>query len=97
MLGAYTREATTSRGAVLPQLLLSWLVSVGAGLSLRGALKGAVPPMPFIVVSLVSTLVFLSIWRVLFVSIFGSTSDDEYRKAGAFEVFKMVRTLIKRW
>jgi hypothetical protein len=41
--------------------------------------------------------VLLTLWRVLFVSAVGETSDEEYRKAGSFEIFKMIGTLIRRW
>jgi hypothetical protein len=81
----------------LTGLLGGWAVSVPVGLAIRGALKGDIPPTPFIIVSMVATLAFLSVWRFLFVSLIGSTSDEEYREAGFFEVFKMIGTLVRRW
>jgi hypothetical protein len=64
---------------------------------MRGISKGVVPPTPFILVSLVATFTLLFLGRALYVLSFGNTSDDEYRSAGFFEVFKMVGSLVKRW
>ena len=66
-------------------------------LSIRGLLKGAIPPTPFIIVSLISTYVLLCLWRFSYVVLVGETSDKEYKTAGFLEVFKMVGTLMKRW
>lgn len=96
-LGAFNRNATASMGQVPVSLLPGWGVAMIGALSLRGFLKGAVPPTPFIIVSLVATFVLLATWRCLYIGLFGSTSDDEYRKSGAFEIFRMVGTLVKRW
>jgi len=97
-LGSYSRSATASVSDIAPGLLAGWAVSVPLGLGIRGVLKGlVVPPTPFILVTLVATFTLLFSWRFLFVKAFGSTSDDEYKSAGFFEVFKMVGTLIKRW
>lgn len=96
-LGAYTRKATASQTQLASGLLLSWAVSMPVALAVRGALKGAVPPVPFIGVSMVATFALLYLWRTLYIKAFGNTSDDEYKSAGFMEVFKMVGTLIKRW
>jgi hypothetical protein len=96
-LGAYSREATASKGGVLLKLAPGWVVAVPLALAVRGALKGAVPPTPFIGVAMVTTLAFTSAWRLLYVSALGETSDEETRSAGFLEVFKMVGTLVKRW
>ena len=97
LLGSYTRDATKSRNGIPIALLPSWLVSVGLALAVRGLLTGAVPPVPFIIVTLVSTLGLLSVYRYGYIALVGETSDEEQRKAGALEVFKMVGSLIKRW
>jgi hypothetical protein len=96
-LGAYTREATASQGNIAGGLLPAWAVSVTGALAVRGFIKGYIPPTPFIIVSLVSTLVLLYLWRTVYIAAFGNTSDEEYRKAGFLEVFKMISTLIRRW
>ena len=97
LLGAYTRKATATQEALLSGLLVPWAVSVPIALAMRGVLKGAVPPPPFIAISLLSTLLFLYMWRTVYIKVFGNTSDDEYRSAGFMEIFKMVGSLIKRW
>jgi hypothetical protein len=96
-LGAYSSESTASKGGVPGKLLPGWIVAVPLALALRGALKGYIPPTAFIIVSMVSTLGFISAWRVLYILTFGETGNAEYRNGGFLEVFKMVGTLVKRW
>ena len=43
-----------------------WILSVPLGIVLRGVIKGYVPPIPFIIVTLIATLVILTGSRVLF-------------------------------
>ena len=43
-----------------------WILSVPLGIVLRGVIKGYVPPVPFIIVTLIATLVILGGARVLF-------------------------------
>jgi hypothetical protein len=83
--------------AVLTQLLPAWAVSIPLALAMRGAIKGAVPPLPFIVVSMVSTYVLIALWRQLYIAATGETSDGEYKKAGFLEVFKMLSALLRRY
>lgn len=97
LLGAYSRNATAKLSQIPLQLALPWAVATPAALALRGALRGTTPPIPFIVVSMVATLVLLSIARFAYISLTGETSDDEYRKAGSLEIFKMIGTLLRRW
>lgn len=97
LLGSFSRKATSSLKSIPLELALPWAVSMPAALALRGLLKGAVPPTPFIVITMVATLVLLSAWRAVYVSLLGETSDEEYRKAGSLEIFKMIGTLIRRW
>lgn len=96
-LGSYSRAATSSKSGVAIGILPGWGVCIPLALALRGFLKGTIPPTPFIIVSLVSTFVFLCIWRFVYISFTGETSDGEYKQAGYFEVFKMIGTLLKRW
>ena len=97
LLGAYSRDATSSRNKVFLGIAPAWIVSVPLALCLRGVIKGAIPPTPFIVVSLVSTYIILAAWRYLYVRLNGETSDKGDRQAGVFEIFKMVGTLMRRW
>jgi len=96
-LGAFSGNATATKNGVFLSILPAWAVSIPVGLGLRSVLKGAVPPTPFIVVSMVATYILLAVWRYGYVFLFGETADTEYRSAGVFEVFKMVSTLLKRW
>jgi hypothetical protein len=96
-LGAYSREATSSKAAIASKLVFPWAVSIPAALVVRGLSKGYVPPITFIMISMTVTFVSIFIWRTFYVSAFGATSDKEYKEAGFFEVFKMIGTLIRRW
>mmetsp|Transcript_26847 Transcript_26847/g.25706 ORF Transcript_26847/g.25706 Transcript_26847/m.25706 type:complete len:274 (+) Transcript_26847:199-1020(+) len=96
-LGSFTRQATSSKGVVFKEIIPGWLVSMPVAIGIRGLLKGAVPPTPFIIVTMISTFVFLSIWRLIYIVLIGETSEDEYKSAGFFEVFKMIKSLVKRW
>lgn len=96
-LGAYSREATASRVKVLTGVLYGWVFSMPAALAIRGYIKDYMPSISFIIVSMVATFTLLSAWRLLYIAAIGETSEDEYRKAGFLEVFKMVSTLIRRW
>ena len=95
--GAYSKAATSSTEKAATQIILGWLVAIPSALALRGFLKGYPPPVPFIIVSMISTYLLIFIWRVSYVKLFGETSESEYKKAGSFEIFKMISTLIRRW
>ena len=97
LVGSYSRDATSSSNSIPIKTLKGWAVSMPFALAIRGLLKGAIPPTPFIIVSLIATYIVLVAWRYLYVVAFGETSDDEYKKAGFFEVFKMIGSLIRRW
>ena len=43
-----------------------WVLAIPLGIALRGVIKGYVPPTPFIIVTLLSTLVILAGVRILF-------------------------------
>lgn len=97
LLGSYSRSATAVLGKVPQGLALGWASSLPVALAIRGLSKGEIPPTPFIIVAMIATFTLLSLWRVLYIAAFGETSDDEFRRAGFLEVFKMVGTLVKRW
>lgn len=96
-IGAYTRESTASMGTIPSCLLPSWVVCMPTALVIRGISRGAIPPTPFIIVSMVSTFIALWLFRSLYVLAVGDTSDAEQRSAGPLEVFAMIGTLLKRW
>jgi hypothetical protein len=97
VLGSYTRASTKSKKAIPQSLLLPWAVSIPLSLAIRSAIRGDIPPVPFIVVSMVSTFVLMSVYRFVYIALTGETSDEESRDAGLLEVFGMVGTLVKRW
>lgn len=96
-MGAYTRESTASLKEIPKHLLPGWAVSVPTTLAISGLINGAVPPLSFIVVSVVSTFIALWLFRSLYVLAAGDTSDAEQRDAGPLEMFAMLSTLLKRW
>lgn len=62
--------------------------------------QGDVPPTPFIIVSMVMTLLFLGAWRSLYVALTGSEVEvkgTQGKKNGVLDIFRMVTTLINRW
>jgi hypothetical protein len=97
LLGAYTRKATANLKQIPIELIFPWAVSMPCALALRGFLRDAIPPTPFIIVTLVSTFLILTLWRVVYIALVGETSDEEYRRAGSLEIFKMIGSLMKRW
>ena len=99
LLGAYSRQATSSIGAVPLAVIPSVLLSTIGGVGIRSVIKGYIPPIVFGVVTLIVTSVLIVSWRSLYIKLIGGTNDNanENKDAGFFEVFKMIGTLIKRW
>jgi len=99
LLGAYTPEASRSTGNAVKTVLKAWALAVPGGLVGRGLLKGEVPPVPFMAVTMVTTLVLLTAWRVAVVAVAGGEVEggEGNKRSGLFDVFKMVTTLIGRW
>jgi Protein of unknown function (DUF3054) len=52
--------------AATTQTLRGWVVAMPLGCVIRGVVKGYVPPLPFVVVTLVATFVLLSAGRVVY-------------------------------
>mmetsp|Transcript_61145 Transcript_61145/g.70301 ORF Transcript_61145/g.70301 Transcript_61145/m.70301 type:complete len:273 (-) Transcript_61145:60-878(-) len=63
-VGCFTPEATQDVPAAAVQAAKGWIVAVPVALLLRAIIKGYVPPLPFVIVTLLATLVILSIGRV---------------------------------
>lgn len=95
--GSYSRNATSSQSKVLPFVLPSASVSLILACVIRYYEKGYPPPVSFIAISTVITLMFLCGWRGLYIKAFGATTDEDTKEAGFFEVFKMISTLVRRW
>lgn len=64
LAGSYTPEATKDVKSAAVQAAKGWILAVPMGCILRGVIKGYVPPVPFVIVTLISTLVILSMGRV---------------------------------
>jgi hypothetical protein len=66
----YSPDATSDTSNVLlstaKKVVKGWGVAIPLGVVLRGVIKGYAPPVPFIIVTLISTLVILILARVLF-------------------------------
>lgn len=64
LVGSYKPEATKDVQSSAIQAAKGWILAVPVGCVLRGVIKGYVPPLPFVIVTLISTLVILSTGRV---------------------------------
>eukprot|EP00611_Tribonema_gayanum_P013627 TRINITY_DN2463_c0_g1_i1.p1 TRINITY_DN2463_c0_g1~~TRINITY_DN2463_c0_g1_i1.p1 ORF type:complete len:307 (-),score=80.31 TRINITY_DN2463_c0_g1_i1:185-1003(-) len=96
LLGAYTNQATATQKDMISTLVPAWAVSIPVALAIRGAVKGDVPPVPFIIVSLIATGSLLAAWRGLYVVI-NPTSTAETKRGGILDGFRMITTLLRRW
>eukprot|EP00577_Skeletonema_sp_RCC1716_P018209 CAMPEP_0113379660 /NCGR_PEP_ID=MMETSP0013_2-20120614/4343_1 /TAXON_ID=2843 ORGANISM="Skeletonema costatum, Strain 1716" /NCGR_SAMPLE_ID=MMETSP0013_2 /ASSEMBLY_ACC=CAM_ASM_000158 /LENGTH=251 /DNA_ID=CAMNT_0000261947 /DNA_START=17 /DNA_END=772 /DNA_ORIENTATION=+ /assembly_acc=CAM_ASM_000158 len=70
LTGVYSPDDTSDESNVIVstgmKVVKGWAIAVPLGIALRGVIKGYVPPTPFIIVTLISTLVILVGVRVLF-------------------------------
>jgi len=70
LTGVYSPDDTSDESNIIVstgmKVVKGWAVAVPLGIALRGVIKGYVPPTPFIIVTLISTLVILVGVRVLF-------------------------------
>ena len=66
-VGAFSRKKTAEPGKMALYTILAWLPSLVLGMTFRGiTVDHKVPPPSFIVITLISNTIFLSIWRVPF-------------------------------
>jgi len=67
IVGAYHRRKTTGVRKMAQWTALSWLAAWPVGLLVRGiVVDRAVPPWTFMLISLISNMLFLEVWRTLF-------------------------------
>lgn len=67
LVGAYRRRQTTGVRKMAQWTALSWLAAWPVTMLFRGIIVDrAVPPWTFMIISLISNMLFLEIWRVLF-------------------------------
>lgn len=104
LLGGYGPDGQGANGfgkAVLAALK-SWAVGIPLALVIRGVTSGHVPPQPFIVVSMASTLVLLVGWRAAANGIIPNEKSAKNKLAGnkkgsVFELFQLLSSLVRRW
>ena len=63
LLGCYTPNATADIKSSVIQTAKGWIVAVPLGCVLRGIVKGYVPPLPFVIVTMIATFVILNVGR----------------------------------
>lgn len=67
VIGAYRYSQTTGVRKMAQRTALSWLAAWPVALLFRGiVVDRAVPPWTFMLISLISNMLFLEIWRTLF-------------------------------
>jgi Protein of unknown function (DUF3054) len=96
-LGTFNREATSSKEAVPKGLALGWLISIPIAIAATEFFADVKSSPTSLIFTQVSVFISLGIWRLLYISLIGETSENEFKSAGFFEVFKMIKTLVKRW
>jgi len=66
-IGAFSRKKTAEPAKMALYTILAWLPSLVLGMTFRGiTVDHKVPPTSFIIITLISNTIFLSIWRVPF-------------------------------
>ncbi len=66
-VGAFSRKKTATPGKMTLYTVLAWLPSLVLGMTFRGiTVDHQVPPLSFMIVTLVTNTLFLLIWRVPF-------------------------------
>eukprot|EP00568_Trieres_chinensis_P000586 CAMPEP_0183293930 /NCGR_PEP_ID=MMETSP0160_2-20130417/2448_1 /TAXON_ID=2839 ORGANISM="Odontella Sinensis, Strain Grunow 1884" /NCGR_SAMPLE_ID=MMETSP0160_2 /ASSEMBLY_ACC=CAM_ASM_000250 /LENGTH=247 /DNA_ID=CAMNT_0025455143 /DNA_START=44 /DNA_END=787 /DNA_ORIENTATION=+ len=75
-LGCYDPQST-ARGvkSAVTTTAKGWIVAVPLGCALRGVIKGYVPPLPFVIVTMISTLVILGAARAGYSKVQTSLSE----------------------
>jgi hypothetical protein len=68
-MGCFTPEATKDVQSSVICSAKGWIVAVPLGCLLRGIIKGYVPPVPFVIVTLLSTLIILSVGRAFYTAL----------------------------
>ena len=63
LVGSYTPDATRDVKSATIQAAKGWILAIPMGCVLRGVIKGYIPPLPFVVVTMISTLIILCLGR----------------------------------
>eukprot|EP00271_Cylindrocystis_brebissonii_P021152 TRINITY_DN7410_c0_g1_i1.p1 TRINITY_DN7410_c0_g1~~TRINITY_DN7410_c0_g1_i1.p1 ORF type:complete len:285 (+),score=29.30 TRINITY_DN7410_c0_g1_i1:137-991(+) len=105
-LGDYLPSTAPPKGAKAGAIAgaKTWALGVPLGIGIRGFIKGQVPPLPFVGVSLASTLVLLVGWRAAFGALIERTEGDRppsasvgNRQGNPLEFLSLLTSLVKRW
>ena len=65
-LGLFNEDATSSVKGALATAAKGWIAAIPLGCVLRGIIKGYVPPLPFVIVTMIATLVVIGGTRVIY-------------------------------
>ncbi|GAV67511.1 DUF3054 domain-containing protein [Cephalotus follicularis] len=100
--GCYAEDGRGMNGRfkALMAAAKSWAFGISLGLIIRAATSGHSPPFDFILVTMGSTAVLLIGWRALLVSVLpsdNSKKNDVYRHGSPFELFELLKSLVRRW
>ena len=68
-LGLYSDKATTDKMGALLNASKGWIVAIPMGCILRGIIKGYIPPIPFVVVTMIATLILIGGTRVAYTAV----------------------------
>ena len=93
--GAFGEDARRESPPAAAAAAKGWALGP-LGLVFRGVSKGAVPPKPFVVVSLAATGVLLVGWRAWFASSAGGDAGGN-KKGNPLEFMGLLMSLTKRW
>jgi len=68
-LGLYKSDATSDKIGAFKTAAKGWIVAIPLGCVLRGLIKGYVPPLPFVIVTMIATIVVIGGTRVAYTAI----------------------------
>ena len=102
LAGGFSDAARGSQpGPAALEAAKSWAVGIPAGLALRALLKGQLPPVPFVLVTLLSTGVLLVGWRTALAALTPardvSAAGRKSKQGTPLEFLQLLQGLTKRW
>ncbi|KAI5057330.1 hypothetical protein GOP47_0027345 [Adiantum capillus-veneris] len=104
LLGGYgpDGQGVNGFGSAVLAAVKSWAVGIPLALVIRGVTSGHVPPQPFIIVSMASTLILLVGWRATATVVFPNEKSAKNKltgnkKGSVFELFQLLSSLVRRW
>ncbi|MCO5584186.1 hypothetical protein L7F22_038109 [Adiantum nelumboides] len=104
LLGGYgpDGQGVNGFGSAVLAAVKSWAVGIPLALVIRSLTSGHVPPYPFIIVSMASTLILLVGWRATANVVFPNEkfAEDKLsgnKKGSVFELFQLLSSLVRRW